>query len=76
VGNGGSFGGNPLRQEIGLGAARRIVLLEVVWPATGAKQWVTGLRPGRRYLVREGEAKAHEVVWPAFARSAASRAER
>jgi hypothetical protein len=76
VGNGGSFGGNPLRQEIGLGAARRIVSLEVVWPATGAKQRVTGLRPGRRYLVREGEAKAHEVVWPAFARSAASRAER
>jgi hypothetical protein len=65
VGSGGSFGGNPMRQEIGLGTARRVEWLEVLWPATGLKQRVTGLAPGRRYRIREGAEKAEEVVWPA-----------
>jgi len=33
-----SFGGSPLRQEIGLGAAERVKLLEVCWPDGGAVQ--------------------------------------
>jgi hypothetical protein len=32
VGSGGSFGSNPLRQRIGLGAAPRVHSLEVRWP--------------------------------------------
>ena len=35
VGSGGSFGGYPMRQEIGLGEARRVSWLEVLWPVTG-----------------------------------------
>jgi ASPIC and UnbV len=64
VGSGGSFGGNAMRQEIGLGPARRVEWLEVVWPATGLKLRVTGLAPGRRYRVREGVERAEEVAWP------------
>lgn len=64
VGPGASFGGNPMRLEIGVGAARRVSWLEILWPATGAKQRVTGLRPGRRYRIREGAPKAEEVAWP------------
>ena len=64
VSSGGSFGGNPMRQEIGLGEAARIAWLEIRWPVTGLKQRVTGLSSGRRYLVREGREKAEEVVWP------------
>jgi hypothetical protein len=35
VNSGGSFGGNPLRQHLGLGAAARVASLEVFWPTTG-----------------------------------------
>ena len=38
VNSGGSFGGNPLRQTIGLGKASRIERLEVFWPTTGITQ--------------------------------------
>ncbi|MET0556531.1 MAG: CRTAC1 family protein [Vicinamibacteria bacterium] len=60
VGSGGSFGASPLRLEIGLGAARRIQAVEIVWPGSGLRQAVDGLQPGRRYRVREGE-PAREV---------------
>jgi len=38
VNSGGSFGANPLRQEIGLGSASTIAVLEVFWPTTGRTQ--------------------------------------
>ena len=60
VGSGGSFGASPLRLDIGLGAARRIRAVEIVWPGSGLRQAVDGLSPGRRYRVREGE-PAREV---------------
>ncbi len=41
VGNGSSFGGSTLMQEIGLGQAKRIVSLEALWPATGVRQVFT-----------------------------------
>src|SRR5262249_43972987 len=64
VGSGGSFGGSPMRQEIGLGKAKRVAWLEVLWPVTGEKQRLTGLRPGHRYRIKEGAPRAEEVVWP------------
>jgi hypothetical protein len=66
VGSGGSFGGSPLRQEIGLGDATRIVSVEVAWPATGAVQRLSGIEPDRRYQVREGEQTAVSVARPRF----------
>jgi hypothetical protein len=38
VNSGGSFGGNPLRQEIGLGQAERIRSLEIYWPTSDTTQ--------------------------------------
>ena len=38
VGSVSSFGGAPLRQEIGLGAAEAVRELEVVWPTSGVRQ--------------------------------------
>ena len=38
VGSVSSFGGSPLRQEIGLGKANRIRRLEVWWPTSGRRQ--------------------------------------
>ena len=38
VNSGGSFGGNPLRQSIGLGSAQHIDLLEIYWPTSGRTQ--------------------------------------
>ncbi|MCP3980208.1 MAG: tetratricopeptide repeat protein [bacterium] len=38
VGSVSSFGGSPRRQEIGLGRASSIELLEIFWPASGTRQ--------------------------------------
>ncbi|MXX37344.1 MAG: CRTAC1 family protein, partial [Gemmatimonadetes bacterium] len=38
VGSGGSFGGNPLRQYVGLGSAERVAQLVVFWPKSGREQ--------------------------------------
>ena len=38
VNSGGTFGGNPLRQTIGLGRADAITRLEVFWPTSGRLQ--------------------------------------
>jgi hypothetical protein len=54
VSNGGSFGGSPLRQEIGLGDAAAIERAVITWPSGGPPQTVTGLEVDRRYVVREG----------------------
>jgi hypothetical protein len=38
INSGGSFGGNPLRQTIGLGKAEKIEQLEVYWPTSDRTQ--------------------------------------
>ncbi|HET7535796.1 MAG TPA: ASPIC/UnbV domain-containing protein, partial [Candidatus Didemnitutus sp.] len=66
VGSGGSFGCSPLRQEIGLGQASRIVRVEIFWPRTGKTQVIEGLALDRCYAIREGDAHAREVVLKSF----------
>jgi FG-GAP-like repeat/ASPIC and UnbV len=66
VSSGGSFGGSPLRQEIGLGDARRITGVLVFWPATGSTQKIEGLALDRRYLIREGAATSVRLERPRF----------
>ncbi len=61
VSTGGSFGGNPLRQEIGLGQAERIDVLEVYWPASDTRQTFRDLPVDRAIEIREG-ADAPRVV--------------
>jgi len=58
VGSGSSFGGNSLRQEIGLGQAQRLELVEVTWPGSGRVQAFDGLEMDSSYRLREGEASA------------------
>jgi hypothetical protein len=38
VTSGGSFGGSPLRQHVGLGRGARNVSVDVWWPASGERQ--------------------------------------
>jgi hypothetical protein len=53
VGTGSSFGGNPLRQEIGLGEATAVQRVEIFWPATGKTQVLTGFELDHGYRIRE-----------------------
>lgn len=54
VTEGSSFGGNPLRQHVGLGQATRVEKIEVLWPASGERQVFEGVAINRTYRVREG----------------------
>jgi ASPIC and UnbV/FG-GAP-like repeat len=66
VGSGGSFGASPLRQEIGLGDARRIDSVEVRWPATGRTQKLEGLRADHAYRVKEDDPAVQQADVPRF----------
>jgi hypothetical protein len=66
VGSGGSFGSNPLRQEIGLGDALAIESIDIVWPATGQHQRLPGVPMDRFYRVREGDSTAVPWRLPSF----------
>lgn len=61
VNSGATFGGSPLRQEIGLGQATAIRKVEVWWPATGVRQAVKGCEPNGAYLVREDRTEAERI---------------
>ncbi len=61
VNAGGSFGGNPLRQTIGLGKAERIERLEVSWPTTGVLQVVEGAELDSTIRVVEGKASCERI---------------
>jgi len=61
VGSVSSFGGNPMRQHIGLGQAKSIEEIEIWWPASGIRQHFRNVRVDRAYHLRE-DAKALEPV--------------
>jgi hypothetical protein len=67
VGTGGSFGGNPFRLEIGLGAAGAVKRVEVWWPASGIRQTLTGLEMDRAYVIREDAKAAEPLPFKSFA---------
>ena len=54
VTSGGSFGGSPLQQHVGLGRDARTIEVDVVWPTSGATQQFTALAPRQTYVVTEG----------------------
>lgn len=58
VNSGSTFGGNSLRQEIGLGAAATIEEIEVWWPTSGSRQTWKGLEPQQSYILTEGKPDA------------------
>ncbi len=53
VGSGGSFGCNPLRQEIGLGKATSIDRIEIYWPGQNTPQVVKSLRVNATHLIEQ-----------------------
>ncbi|MBV9849678.1 MAG: CRTAC1 family protein, partial [Armatimonadetes bacterium] len=66
VSTGGSFGNNPLRQEVGLGDATAITAVTIQWPGSGTVQVVRGVGLDQFYRVREGEAVARLWRVPHF----------
>ena len=69
VSTGGSFGCNPIRQEIGLGNAIAIKSLEVTWPATGIQQKHDGLALNSFYEIIEGRTSPQRIILPRKAAS-------
>ena len=67
VGTGGSFGSNPLRLEVGLGDAREIRKLRILWPGSGTVQVLEHLEPNTSYRVTEENPKAERIPIRSFA---------
>lgn len=61
VNSGGSFGGNPLRQEIGLGSATQVKRLEIYWPASNLIQEFHNVPADQLIEVTEGESEFRTV---------------
>lgn len=55
VGSGGSFGGNSVQTELGLGAATVIKTVEIDWAGSGLRQTFQGLAIDRVHRLVEGE---------------------
>lgn len=67
VNSGGSFGANPLRQEIGLGSAAKIRELEVFWPTTGQTQKFENIPANKTWYLVEGRTALQELRVKRFA---------
>jgi hypothetical protein len=63
VNTGGSFGANPLRQQIGLGSAGRIDTLEVYWPTSGSTQKFQDVDADQFIEITEGERSFRKLTW-------------
>ncbi|NYF78310.1 CRTAC1 family protein [Granulicella arctica] len=55
VGYGSSFGGNPLRQHIGLGPATMVEKIEVTWPTSHLVQTFAHIKADQSLHLREGD---------------------
>jgi hypothetical protein len=54
VSSGGSFGGNPFRRDLGLGAATAVKELKVTWPTSKTTQTWKDVAGDRAYKIVEG----------------------
>ncbi len=63
VGSGSSFGANPLRQEIGVGKASRLGLLEVYWPTSRQTQQFRDVDVDQYIEITEGKTDFRERPW-------------
>lgn len=64
VGYGSSFGGNPLRQHIGVGPAASVAAVEVSWPVSHTVQRFASLAVDQGYRIREGDAQIQGLRQP------------
>jgi len=67
VGYGSSFGGNPLRQHIGLGKATSIEKIEIFWPASNTTQIFSNVPVDTAFHVKEGASNLVPVNYRTFA---------
>ena len=54
VNSGGSFGSNPLMQQIGIGSASSVDKIEIRWPGDNSTQSFTNLGANQTYILTEG----------------------
>ena len=66
VGSMSSFGGNPLRQHIGVGKATSISEVEIWWPVTGQRQHFRNVAVDKAFHIREGRNMLDPLVWKSF----------
>ena len=64
VGSGGSFGGSPLQQHIGLGKDARIVDLEIWWPASNTRQHFANVDKNQFLQIKEFATDYAKLVRP------------
>lgn len=62
VGSVSSFGGSPLRQEIGLGDATAVKRVEVYWPTSNTRQVFTDIPLDTGIRITEGREKLDSIV--------------
>ena len=67
AGYGSSFGGNPLRQHIGVGKAESIAKIEIFWPVSKTTQVFANVAVHLRFRVKEGASKLEPVICKQFA---------
>ena len=57
LGFGSSFGGNPLREHVGIGDATRVQEVVVTWSGSGVVDRVRNVAADKTYRLREGDAR-------------------
>jgi hypothetical protein len=60
---GGSFGANPLRQQIGVGKATVIHRLEVYWPTSQLTQQFEEIGVDQFIEIQEGSTRVRKLAW-------------
>ncbi|HXR40692.1 MAG TPA: CRTAC1 family protein [Terracidiphilus sp.] len=66
VGSVSSFGGNPMRQHIGVGKAAAIKEIEIWWPVSGERQRFRNVAVDRTFHVREDRDRLDRVAVKPF----------
>ena len=66
VGSGGSFGGNSMQLEVGIGNATRIAEIRVQWAGSGTNQIFEDVEPRAMYRVSERAEVLERIDAPTF----------
>jgi hypothetical protein len=66
INSGGSFGANPLRQQIGVGKATVIHRLEVYWPTSQLTQQFEEIGVDQFIEIQEGSTRVRKLAWKTF----------
>ncbi len=76
VTSGGSFGGNPLRQEIGIGVSSQIEFIEVTWPTSRKSQRFENVGVDQFIEITEGQSEYRRLDVPSFSLPSGDRSPR